>query len=301
MPLPLRVFAGCFAVVVCSVCLLTERRAAAEDRGDSTAPVRIGLVNSLFKDVPDTIVDMMAKPFGALMAAQTGMTGQMIKAGDADSLGQELNDAKMHLGIFHGVEFAWARQKYPHLKPLVIAVNEQKHLRAFLIVRTDNEANDFGDLQGKTVCVPKGSRDHCLLFMERRCEEAGACSADLLGKVTTAANAEDALDDLVDGNMEAAIVDGLSLEGFKLRKPGRASKLKVIVESEVFPAAVVAYCPGVLNDAVIKRFRDSLLTTHKSMLGKQLLTLWRLTGFEAIPADYEQTLNDIVKAYPAPK
>jgi len=28
--------------------------------------------------------------------------------------------------------------------------------------------------------------------------------------------------------------------------------------------------------------------------------MWRLTGFEPIPAEYEQTLSSIAKAYPAP-
>jgi hypothetical protein len=31
------------------------------------------------------------------------------------------------------------------------------------------------------------------------------------------------------------------------------------------------------------------------------MTLWRLTAFEPIPADYEKTLTDIVKAYPPPE
>ena len=31
---------------------------------------------------------------------------------------------------------------------------------------------------------------------------------------------------------------------------------------------------------------------------KRVLMLWKMTGFEAIPEDYEQTLIDIAKVYP---
>jgi hypothetical protein len=30
------------------------------------------------------------------------------------------------------------------------------------------------------------------------------------------------------------------------------------------------------------------------------MTLWKLTGFEQVPSDYDQTLTEIVKTYPAP-
>jgi hypothetical protein len=41
------------------------------------------------------------------------VSGELVPCGDADNLGRQLMDDKVQLGVFHGIEFAWARQKYP--------------------------------------------------------------------------------------------------------------------------------------------------------------------------------------------
>jgi hypothetical protein len=41
------------------------------------------------------------------------------------------------------------------------------------------------------------------------------------------------------------------------------------------------------------------MNANRTALGRQL-TLWRLTGFEQVPPDYDRTLTEIVKAYPSP-
>lgn len=263
--------------------------------------IQIGMINSLFRDVPDSLVDLMAKPFGTLMATQTGMNGNLVKTGDVRDLGRRLMDKQVHVGIFHGFEYAWARQTYPELKPLCIAVNQEKSLRALLVVKAGSTIAGFADLKEKQLNFPKGSRGHCHLFLECRCQECGQCSPqDFLSKIVASPTAEDALDEVVDGDAAAVLLDGIALDCYKRRKPGRFNQLKVAVESEAFPAGVVVYRTGVLDEKTLKRFKDGLLGSHKSILGKQLLTMWKLTGFEAVPDDYEQTLDNIIKAYPVP-
>lgn len=288
-------------IVVCLAGVLPLAASHAEELGKVSKPVEIGLCATLFRDVPDSVLETMSKPFGIVMASQTGMMGHLSKAGDALDLGQKLNEQKVHLGIFHGYEFAWARQKYPELKPLVIAVNTNRHLRALLVVRSDSEAATFGDMKDKTVNMPRGNRGHCYLFLEQRCNAAGDCAAaEHLSKITTGANAEEALDEVVDGTVDATIVDRVALDCYKRRKPGRFAELKVAVESEVFPAGVVAYRPGTIEEKALNRFRDGLVNCQKTILGRQLLTMWKLTAFEPIPDDYEKTLTDIAEAYPPP-
>jgi len=264
--------------------------------GDQTTPdvIKVGIINSLLKDVP---VEVMAGPFGSLLTQQTGMKNQILQGGDADKLAQQLAEAKLQIGIFTGVELAWAKAKYPQLKPLVIAVNEKKHLRAVLVVRNDCAANGFNDLQGKTVCVPKGSQEHCLVFFQRRCLDGAAPSSN---KIKTPADAESALDEVIDGEAEAAVIDAMALECYKQRKPGRATKLKVATTSEVFPCMAVVYRPGVLSEPTIKHLADSMIGMQKTLVGRQFLTLSRLTAFEVVPSDYEKILADIAKAYPPP-
>lgn len=263
--------------------------------------IKIGMVGTLFRDVPDSLIDTMSKPFGILMATQTGMVGELSKTGDCTDLGQKLTDGTVQLGIFHGFEFAWARQKFPQLRPLVIAVNQAPTLRAYLVVKASSAIAGFADLKEKTLDLPKGTRGHCRLYLEARCQECGQCGSEgLVGKLVCSGSAEEALDEVIEGNAAATIVDNTTLEGYKRRKPGRFQEVKIVAESEAFPAGVVVYKAGTLDEKTLAKFRDGLLNTHKSILGRQLLTLWKLTGFQAIPGDYDQMLADIMKAYPPP-
>ena len=90
---------------------------------------------------------------------------------------------------------------------------------------------------------------------------------------------EAALDDLVDGTVQAVVVDEVALTSYKRRKPGRFAKLKELKKSPVFPAAVVAYRPDKWNDTDLKTMKDALLNAHQNPEGRQLLTMWKLTGF----------------------
>src|SRR5262249_44822264 len=106
---------------------------AAEKGPNPTGTVRIGMVGTLFRDMPEALVKATMQPFGALMESQTGLAGQLEPVGDAIHLGRMLAEDQVHLGVFHGLEFAWARQKYPDLRPLMIAVNQQRHLWAVVM------------------------------------------------------------------------------------------------------------------------------------------------------------------------
>ena len=77
-------------------------------------------------------------------------------------------------------------------------------------------------------------------------------------------------------------------------------RLKVIQNSEVFPTACIAYRKGALDEAVLKKFKDGMVSANKNDRGRSLMGQWQITGFEAVPDDYDRTIADILKAYPAP-
>ncbi|HMC88700.1 MAG TPA: PhnD/SsuA/transferrin family substrate-binding protein, partial [Gemmataceae bacterium] len=153
------------ALTMTSVVFLPARGEEPEKSKDA---VHIGLVNTLFRDTPEALLKVVMEPFGSLMESQTGVHGQLIMAGDAHDLTQRLKDGKIQLGVFNGVEFAWAQQEYPELKPLMIAVCKDPRLHAYIVVRNDSEISSFEDLHQKYLAVPRRSRQHCHLFL-RRC------------------------------------------------------------------------------------------------------------------------------------
>ena len=279
---------------------LTLAPATARATTPTQETVHIGLVSTLFKDVPDALVSLMALPFNTLMSTQTGMKGETVKAGDGFALGRDLIEGKVQLGIFHGYEFAWAKQKYPELEPLMIVVNQHKELHAYLVVRADSKIEGWPCLKDQTLTLGKGARPHCHLFLNKRCQDHCQCEPGSHVKLVNAASMEDALDDVVDGVAQATIIDSVALQNYQRRKPGRFSQLKVFEESEVFPCAVVAHKPGVLSAQQLDRFKKGMSTAPSNPLGRQLLTLWKITGFEPVPADYDQVIRDIAVRYPPP-
>ncbi len=269
---------------------------AAEDSPDK--PIQIGIVNSLFRDTPASLIGILSRPLKTLMEAQTGVSGDLVLSGDAIALAEKLKANKVQLGVFHGFEFGWARQHCPELKPLVIAVAQHRLQHAHLVVLKDGGVNACGDLKGKTIGLPAVSREHLHLYLERRCPALGSDPQKFFARVHRPSDPEEALDDLITGRSEAAIVDRLALDSYQRSKPELAAKLRVLQQSEAFPASVIAYYPGSLDEAMLKRFREGMINATQSQRSKDLLKLCRITSFEDIPPEYEQLLVEIIKAYP---
>jgi ABC-type phosphate/phosphonate transport system substrate-binding protein len=284
--------------IVLLVGLLPHQVGKAEEARTTT--IRIGVIATLFRNTPDPLVQTLMRPFKALLEIQTGVTGQVVVGGDAEQLSQKLKEDQVQLGVFHGVEFAWARLKNPNLKPLIIAVNGNHALHAHLVVRADCKATTFADLKGKSVALPQVTREHCRLFLERRCVPPGQTPAQFFSQITNPVDTEDALDSIVNGEAQAAVVDQADLDGYRKLKPGCANRLRCLLESEAFPCAVVAYQPGSIDEATLQRLRDGLIAARSNARGQQLLEMCRITAFAAVPEDYEPLLRAIAKAYPPP-
>ena len=107
-------------------------------------------------------------------------------------------------------------------------------------------------------------------------------------------------DELVEGKVQAVVVDRECLDAYHHRKPGRFGKLKELAKSEIFPDSAVVYRPGVFGAALLDRFREGLEKADRTAIGRQLLVLWTMTGLQKPPADYNKILANIVKAYPPP-
>jgi ABC-type phosphate/phosphonate transport system substrate-binding protein len=275
--------------------------AAADSKEGDRRPTRIAIVKTLFRDYPEPLMIALMEPFGLLWKTQLGWDSELMAADPAD-LGEMLADGKVDIGVFHGIEFVWAKQKHPELRPLFIAYNKQLHLQACLVVRADDQAASFVDLKGKTLALPRGQRIHCQLFMERECQKCGQSRPEeFFSHVPRPPDIEVALDGLVEGRFQAAVVDVVGLDSYKQRKPNRFERLRVVQRSEIFPASVIAYRAGTFNSAAVNLLKQRMANATKDRLTQQLLTLWKLTAMEPVPQDFEETMANILKYYPPPE
>lgn len=262
-------------------------------------PVRIGMVSSLFNDVPPALVAFAGGPFKALVKEFTGLNGELKVGGDAFEVGKKLDDKQLDLAVFHGFEFGWARQKYPQLRALTVAVSKHRQVHALLVVRADSDFKSIADLKGKDIGLPRKSKEHCRLFLERDC--AGGNVKGFFNQVVVSRNVDDALDDILRGKLQAVVTDDMSLEDYEDFKPGCFARLKVIKQSEPFPAAVVVYREGALDADTLKHFRDGMISANQSPRGRDMMSLFKMTGFEPVPDDFNHQIAEIIRHYPAPE
>jgi len=289
------------ALIALGCVLASVHLAVAGDSEKANQPrTRIAIVKTLFREYPEPLMLALMEPFGFLWKAQTGRDSELTAA-DPSDLGEMLAEGKVDIGVFHGIEFAWAQQKHPEFRPLFIAYNKEAHLQACLVARAEDKATGFDGLKGKSLALPLGQRIHCQLFMEKDCQKsADTRPEEFFRKVTKPPNIEAALDELVDGVVDAAIVDVVGLESYKQRKPSRFGKIKMLQKSEIFPASVIAYRTGTFDSAGVDLLKERMGRATRNPLTQQLLTLWKLTAIEPVPPDFEETMANILKFYPPP-
>lgn len=274
--------------------LLALLAAAARDPGT----VRTGIYQSVFTDTARETVESSIQGFKELMEDKTGDRCQALTVNDLGKLGDDLAAGRLQFGVVHGFELAWLRQKHPDLKPLVVAINQLRTVRAHLMVAKSSRARDLADLKGKLVSIPLHTKAYCRLYLDRECKKLGQPAEQFFARTDRPENVEDALDDVVDGKAQAALVDSVAWNRYQKRKPVRAAKLRELAASQVFPASAVIYVPDAMSAGLVRRFRNALLDLGSSPRGQEILREWKLSSLEPVPRDYEQQLQATVKAYP---
>jgi ABC-type phosphate/phosphonate transport system substrate-binding protein len=266
------------------------------------ALLRIGMPQTFFHDVPDAIVGFATEPFSAVMRDTTGLSGKLVPGGDPLTVADQLSKNKIQLGVFHGFEFAWVQQKHPELKPLMLAVNTEHEVAAYVLVLKSRPMDTFADLKGKDFAVPKRTREHCRLFIERHCQGDGACEPKaFFSRIVASQNVETALDDLCQQRVDAVVVDAIGVAFYKDLKPGCFAKFRVLARSEAFVPPVIAYLPSSIDEATLGKVRDGLLKAHKTPMGGEMMKMWKITSFEPVPSNFSKSLADSIRAYPAPE
>ena len=215
-------------------------------------------------------------------------------------LADKMAKSQLALGIFRGYEFAWASENNRHLKPLVLAVSGKRYSTVSVVTRRTHPAKDFAGLQDQSLSIPDTGQREPRLFIDRNSRANGKSPEKFFSKISSPHNVEEALDDVVDGVVQATVVDQTVLDAYKRRKPGRFERLKEVARSQPFPPTVVAYDDRIPDETSVRQIRDGLLETAGKEKHQMTLSLFHWTGFEQAPADFDQVLAKTRKAYPPP-
>jgi ABC-type phosphate/phosphonate transport system substrate-binding protein len=249
----------------------------------------------MFRQVSEANAKQALENLKALVERQTGRKCELVIEKQLDQLADKLARKQLDMAALMVYELAWLRVKDTKLRPLVIAVNGKLPLCAHVLIHKDAPTTSMAQLKDKILAQPKDLPPFCRLFTERQCPKSPQA---FFKQITTPPTLEDAIDDVIDGAAAATVVDSLCLESYRRRKPGRATRLKEVQKSIAFPAGAIIYRDGNLPERDLQEFREELLRSKEDADATRLLTLWKLTSFEAVPDHYERTLAAVSKEYP---
>jgi len=281
--------------------LLIISAAAVDGRQPPAATLQIGTSGALGPTMDSTKEKAALETLKGFIKDETGMTAEIHKQKDWRDLADNMVKGKLQVGVFQGEEYAWASQKHPEIKPLAMAVNGYRYPVVYVVTNRSNPAKDFATLKGQTLSITDTGQAFLRLFVERQCEALGKNASAFFSKITSPGNVEDALDDVVDGVVQATVVDRAALEAYKKRKPARFTKLKPIAHSEPLLPGIVAYTDKSLDETTRRRFEQGLINANRSEKGRMMLALFHLTGFSAIPSDFPKMLARMRRDYPEPR
>jgi ABC-type phosphate/phosphonate transport system substrate-binding protein len=290
------------AVVCTALAIALAMPGASTAQQKDPSPLKLGMAKSFFNDLHELVIQIATEPFTPLMKKTTGLDGVLSYKEDAFGTAAQLDNNELQFGVFHGHEFAWVQKQYPSLKPLMVVVNKQHDVRAYVIVHKNSSFKTIADLRGKKIEIAEGLKEHCRIFMVRRCtNNAQPELKDYFGSISKSKTTLGAMDQVARGKTDVTVVDTISLAFYKdIKKAVFDNNLRVLEESEAFPAAVIAYKHGALSDATLKQFCAGLSTAHKNAEGKDMMQMWGIEGFESVPASYMNSLADVIKLYPSP-
>lgn len=268
--------------------------------GAAAAPaqeISIGIVPSLMNDLSAGQQKFIRGEFPILVKEFTGLDGKLVEDKSVDEVARKAIDGTHQFAVFQGVEFAWVTQKHTELKPLLTAVYRMPRNQAVLVAKKGNPVKSAADLKGKSLAWFKAGKEHVVLFTEKL---AGGDPAKYFGKMVAPTNPEAALDDVLLGKVDGAVVDQSSLEVYKEVNPGRFNRLEMVAKSPEFPPSVVAYAQGKVNEQVLNQFKSGMLKANGSPRGRDVMSSFRITAFQPVPAEYDTWLAEIRKEFPAP-
>jgi ABC-type phosphate/phosphonate transport system substrate-binding protein len=273
--------------------------ASVDARDDKLQLLRIGTSGDLTPEGGGHNEKSSLDTLKSFIKDETGLDNEIVRQKNWQELATKMSKGELDVGVFQGFEFARALPQYPELKPLAVAVNVYVYPVVYLVAGANDQAKDFAGLQGQSLTLVNPGPGYIQLYVDAQCEAAGKKPEAFFSKIVNRDNFEDALDDVVDGVSNATAADRAALESYKRRKPGRFGKLKPVCESQPFPPAVVAYYGNHLDESTRKRFHDGLLSASQKDRGQTMLTLFRLTGFQDPPGDFDKVLAATRAAYPS--
>lgn len=293
----------CASLIVLALVLgVAPRAGAAEPAAPNAAMtpdvIKVSIMDGMFRGVPQGLIQAGGQQFGGLFEKLVGLPGQVETDASHLALAKKLDGGKVHLGVFHGFEWAWVKKEYPNLAPLAITI--PPHLpQAAIVVNAKNAAAGPHALGGANIEVPFNMKAHGFAYVEKLQKDVPKDSFKIA--ISEDLTQDDLIEDLEKNRVKAVLVDAAAFASFQKNFPGRAGKVKLLCKSEIFPQTVVVYNQKALPQKTVAQLQKGLQAAAQNSHGRAFLFMWNLKGFEAPNAAFEDLVAKSLVTFPAPE
>lgn len=253
---------------------------------------RVGVSNSMLSgEMNDSMSNVFESP---------GKPQCKFESGPPDFVAKRLKDEHTNLCVLEGIEYAWFKAEYPELVPLVTAFTTDVKMKGCVAVADENPAKTLLDLKGKSLCITERLPHHTSVYLHNALEKRGAKPKGFFKPSSTPANSDEGIESVIDGKVDAILLDFDSWKGYQELKPGRAKKIRVLDQSIEFPTPVVLYQKSCWNKAEILVLELALCSAHEKPYSRQLFNCWGISKFVPCGARYRRVVDSVLSEIPLP-
>jgi ABC-type phosphate/phosphonate transport system substrate-binding protein len=213
---------------------------------------------------------------------------------------EALRTGRVHLVAMTGLEYGWLRELAgPDIEALVVA-NTDKNVVQYdrVIVRADSGKN-LASLQSGSLATFDAPNPSMPIYLKQLRQKWGpSFLSESKGPYPTAASA---LQAVLTGKADAAIVDLYTTQGYERAYPGRMQRLKPIGLSHPYPMAPVVGIPLAVDSIRRELWRDTraeLAQVHRQPRAAAFLEVWRVSRFIPPSEKFESEADQAGKDFP---
>jgi ABC-type phosphate/phosphonate transport system substrate-binding protein len=211
----------------------------------------------------------------------------------------KLRSGQVHVAAMTGLEYGWLRDLAGRgLQPLVISnaglrTGESEQL----IVREGGK--QLQELRGAKLAVFAKPYPSAHIYLRQLQRARG--SDFLSGRTAVLSNASKALQAVLSGGADAAIIDTYTLQGYQRVFPGQAARLRIVDRTKSYPMVPVVGFPQHMNRiraGLWGEVQTELTRVHTNPRAAAFLEVWRVRGFNMPPGDYDRSAAQAAKDFP---
>jgi phosphonate transport system substrate-binding protein len=196
-------------------------------------------------------------------------------------------------------EFLMYRDKFNLEAVLVPSFQGETNFKHLLLVRKENKYKKINDLKGADISISTNyDTISAKIWFETICAKNNIKDKEkFFKKITEISKESQLILDLFFGKINACIVREKSFSLMNELNPQIGERIEALASSPSYLIAVICFSKNFSNELHKKYFMESALGIHKTVSGKQLMTVMKIDKLVPYKDEYLNTYIELLNDY----